>query len=532
MAASYWDSTQRRFWEFSKEQLAARRRQRQEEERSLVQMCPLPEQRYLNMFFFQQLNRLGKRTNVRQQALATAQVYLKRFYLQVELRRTNPYLVMATALYLACKTEECPQHIRQVSQEAKGLWPDVGAHCLEITRIGECEFYLISELRSQLIVHAPYRTLLSLQGELGLHPDELAHAWNVVNDHYMTDLPLLYPPHVIAVTALLWALVLPPGGGAGGGGGGAGGGGGVGGGAGAGGAGAGGVAGGGGAGGPGAAGAGANAGVGGAVGGNVGGMTPGGGGGLHGPSSLPAPPQLHTSYSSLSTLGGPGATNTPGGSNTPGGGSGGSMLPSTPGMGVGTPNMPGGVAAALVQAQARAAAVAASQQNAAGGGGGGGTPNMGSSMVALGALGSINSMAATMGTMAGMGMGSMNLGGMNMAGMNSMVGGGGLSMNAAGGAAAAAAAAAAANGSQQVVQQGGQQVGSAAAGDDSSPQDGGRGAMLQWLIKWLADSGLDMEAIIDCTQELISFYVCSDEYNEKLTREQINRFIKVRGLDR
>lgn len=53
MAASYWDSTQRRFWEFSKEQLAAQRQRRQEEERSLVQMCPLPEQRYLNMFFFQ-----------------------------------------------------------------------------------------------------------------------------------------------------------------------------------------------------------------------------------------------------------------------------------------------------------------------------------------------------------------------------------------------------------------------------------------------------------------------------------------------
>jgi cyclin-C len=55
--------------------------------------------------------------------MATAQVYMKRFYSKVEVRRTNPYLVITTALYLACKMEECPQHIRLVAQEARSLWP-------------------------------------------------------------------------------------------------------------------------------------------------------------------------------------------------------------------------------------------------------------------------------------------------------------------------------------------------------------------------------------------------------------------------
>ena len=55
--------------------------------------------------------------------MATAQVYMKRFYCKVEVRRTNPFLVIATALYLACKMEECPQHIRLVVSEAKALWP-------------------------------------------------------------------------------------------------------------------------------------------------------------------------------------------------------------------------------------------------------------------------------------------------------------------------------------------------------------------------------------------------------------------------
>lgn len=61
--------------------------------------------------------------NIRQQCVATGQMYLKRFYTKVGIRRTNPYLVVSTALYLACKMEESPQHIRMVVTEARSLWP-------------------------------------------------------------------------------------------------------------------------------------------------------------------------------------------------------------------------------------------------------------------------------------------------------------------------------------------------------------------------------------------------------------------------
>ena len=70
-----------------------------------------------------ELAKLGRRLGVRQQALATAQVYIRRFYIKVEIRNTNPYLVIATAFYLACKMEECPQHIRVVVSEARNMWP-------------------------------------------------------------------------------------------------------------------------------------------------------------------------------------------------------------------------------------------------------------------------------------------------------------------------------------------------------------------------------------------------------------------------
>lgn len=164
--------------------------------------------------------------STRQQALATAQVYIKRYYTKNEIRSTNPYLVLTTAFYLACKMEECPQHIRFVVTEARSLWPGrhisttanrfVVAHgpsefiAPDISKIGECEFSLISEMHSQLIVHHPYRSLSDLQPELALTSDEVALAWSVINDHYLTDLPLLYPPHVIATMAIIVAVVFKP----------------------------------------------------------------------------------------------------------------------------------------------------------------------------------------------------------------------------------------------------------------------------------------------------------------------------------
>ncbi|KAI5858280.1 cyclin-C [Durotheca rogersii] len=210
MAANYWESTQRRFWQFSKDELSQMRDELEKGDQALVQMFPIPRRKHLYIYFNQQISRLSKRLNIKQQAVATAQIYIKRFYCKVEIRRTNPYLVLTTALYLACKMEECPQHIRMFVSEARSLWPAADLLQIEVSRIGECEFFLISEMNSQLIIHQPYRTLTSLQSDFFLTPDEINLALSVINDHYMTDLPLLYPPHVIALTAMLLSIVLRP----------------------------------------------------------------------------------------------------------------------------------------------------------------------------------------------------------------------------------------------------------------------------------------------------------------------------------
>ncbi|PQE27691.1 RNA polymerase ii holoenzyme cyclin-like subunit protein [Rutstroemia sp. NJR-2017a BBW] len=140
--------------------------------------------------------------------MATAQLYIRRFYSKVEIRKTNPYLVLATAVYLACKMEECPHHIRLVVSEGRGLWPEYFSN--DTSKLGECEFFLISEMSSQMIVHHPYRSLTALQGTFSLTAEESNLAWSIINDHYMTDLPLFFPPHTIAIMAILLALVLRP----------------------------------------------------------------------------------------------------------------------------------------------------------------------------------------------------------------------------------------------------------------------------------------------------------------------------------
>ncbi|KAF2018710.1 C/H/G cyclin [Aaosphaeria arxii CBS 175.79] len=236
MASSYWESTQRKFWTFSKQQLNTERRKIEDSERNLVNMYPLPDRRLLSIYFYHQLSKMARPLGIRQQALATAQVYVRRFYTKVEIRRTNPALVLATSLYLACKMEECPQHIRMILAEARHCWgtssssssslsslphprdalllrlhsPHPDTSFSEVSKIGECEFTLISEMNSQLIIHHPYRSLAELQTQFQLTQEENALAWSIINDHYLTDLPLLHPPHVVAITALFLAVVLKP----------------------------------------------------------------------------------------------------------------------------------------------------------------------------------------------------------------------------------------------------------------------------------------------------------------------------------
>lgn len=53
MSANYWESTQRRHWLFSKDELASMRQKLDDDNIEIVRMFPLPQPRHLAMFFNQ-----------------------------------------------------------------------------------------------------------------------------------------------------------------------------------------------------------------------------------------------------------------------------------------------------------------------------------------------------------------------------------------------------------------------------------------------------------------------------------------------
>jgi cyclin C len=210
MAANYWSSTQRRHWSFTPDKLADLREELDEQNTTVIAQYPVPDRRLFFIFLKERLIQLAKRLPFRQQCVATALVYMHRYYLSNAVQNVNPYLLVATAFYLASKTEESPHHIRIVASEARQAWPEYIP--TDVAKIGEMEFSLISEMQSQLIVWHPYRTLMSLKGnpELGLSGEEVASAWSIINDSFMTDMPLVCPPHLIAAVAIFLGIVFQP----------------------------------------------------------------------------------------------------------------------------------------------------------------------------------------------------------------------------------------------------------------------------------------------------------------------------------
>ena len=192
----------------------------------------------MRIFIHHMIARLGRRLSLRQIILSTAEVYISRFLIKVSLLEINIYMLVATSVYVACKICESPQHIRTILAEARNCWPEFISG--DFTKIAEFEFYLIEELDCYLIVHHPYNSLVQLVRVLGkasdsqqndadsalgstgsdsndernceyrlnLTDNEIENVWQVINDSYMTDLPLLYPPHIIAIAALHMVLTL------------------------------------------------------------------------------------------------------------------------------------------------------------------------------------------------------------------------------------------------------------------------------------------------------------------------------------
>ena len=120
MSADYWNSSQRNQWQLTRFSLLEARRRVLLLERKMIQnglIKDYPNIIYdynMRIYLHNLLIKLGRRLNIRQIALATAEIYLTRFLTRVSLKEINVYLLITTCIYVACKIEECPQHIRLI----------------------------------------------------------------------------------------------------------------------------------------------------------------------------------------------------------------------------------------------------------------------------------------------------------------------------------------------------------------------------------------------------------------------------------
>ncbi|XP_044731054.1 cyclin-C [Chrysoperla carnea] len=209
MAGNFWQSSHHQQWILDKQDLI---RERQHD------LSILNEEEYQKIFIFfaNLIQILGEQLKLRQQVIATATVYFKRFYARNSLKCIDPLLLAPTCIFLASKVEEfgvisnsrlittCQNVLKNKFSYAYNQqeFPYRTNHILE------CEFYLLENLDCCLIVYQPYRPLLQLIQDIGHEEQLLSLAWRIVNDSLRTDVCLLYPPYQIAIGCLQIACVI------------------------------------------------------------------------------------------------------------------------------------------------------------------------------------------------------------------------------------------------------------------------------------------------------------------------------------
>uniref|UniRef100_A0A673H1M6 Cyclin-C n=1 Tax=Sinocyclocheilus rhinocerous TaxID=307959 RepID=A0A673H1M6_9TELE len=99
MAGNFWQSSHYLQWVLDKQDLM---KERQKDLKFLT------EEEYwkLQIFFANVIQALGEHLKLRQQVIATATVYFKRFYARYSLKSIDPVLMAPTCVFLASKVEE------------------------------------------------------------------------------------------------------------------------------------------------------------------------------------------------------------------------------------------------------------------------------------------------------------------------------------------------------------------------------------------------------------------------------------------
>jgi len=207
MCGNFWKSSHYQQWILDGQELELHRR------RDLQSLTP-EELQKTHIFLANYIKVLGEALKMRQQVIATATMYFKRFYSKHSLSDVDPMLMCPATVYLASKVEECGvissvkmmNALRAViKKEYSHIISDM---TYSMSHILECEFFLLEVLDCCLIVYHPYRCLTQYITDIAQESTLLSTSWKIVNDSYRSDLCLLQPPYLIALAAIHMAAVI------------------------------------------------------------------------------------------------------------------------------------------------------------------------------------------------------------------------------------------------------------------------------------------------------------------------------------
>lgn len=233
MAQNYYDSSQYKRWQFTPKSLhTAIRAQLSFFDNSF------DHYRLFLSHYLAFITRLGVHLKLRQQVIATAQVYFKRLYLQVLFTQFDPQLIAPALLFIAAKVEECPLNAKAfitalhkleiedtkqtlISSSTSGSLNNLisTSYPYTLDDLLTSEYYIIYFLSFDFIIFHPYQSLLTFGNSIIQSNDALQTsseaasefvqlAWNVCNDSYHTNLCFFHPPYCVALASLYFASIL------------------------------------------------------------------------------------------------------------------------------------------------------------------------------------------------------------------------------------------------------------------------------------------------------------------------------------
>ncbi|VDO65710.1 unnamed protein product [Schistosoma curassoni] len=169
MARSFWRSSNYLEWLLDRQDVMIHRAN------DLKILGSEEEYQKVMLFFTDVIQAFGKSVEVRQQVIATALVYFKRFYSRNSFKTIDPWLMAPSCLFLASKVEEfgvvsqknLMTSCRNVVHSHYLIYfPDGYGYPYRAQDVLECEFILLEAMDCSLVVFHPYRPLVQFCDEL------------------------------------------------------------------------------------------------------------------------------------------------------------------------------------------------------------------------------------------------------------------------------------------------------------------------------------------------------------------------------